>query len=72
MAQDPDPDPDADLPAGLTSMEELAAMTHELLITLQTAGFTHGEAFQLVSNLLNQLMVEGIRQTNMGRPATGA
>lgn len=58
-------DQDAGMPSVMTGMQEAAAMTHEIFITLQQVGFTHDEAFQLVSNLLNIMMVEGFRQNRL-------
>jgi len=56
---------DADIPL-MTNMQEAGAMMHELFLTLQQSGFTHEEAFHLVSNLLNTMMAEGFRQASSG------
>jgi hypothetical protein len=63
MSQDPT---SGDEPPLMTNMQEAGVMMHELFITLQGAGFTHEEAFHLVSNLLNTMMAEGFRQASSG------
>ena len=65
MSQDPLSGADAEQPL-MTNMQEAGAMMHEMFMTLQQSGFTHAEAFQLVSNMLNQMMAEGLRQATSG------
>jgi hypothetical protein len=60
---------DSDMPQIMTGMQEVAAVVHEVFITLQGAGFRHDEAFQLVSNLMNMMVAEGIQQSRQAKGA---